>query len=153
MFPDKTRKVTNLGLLLFCLLSIVWYWNTWWHQLPINCMDIRIGNQSTTTLANHHRNATVVKMNAWINWQRTRWNEQGEGYLHKCRILLTAVEFATIILLLAGLLRLKLDSNCYCTKAGHTTKCSRLRAWPYRCTSVTIGCLIRFLTWYIAIGW
>jgi len=31
------------------------------------------------------------------------------------------------IILLAGLLRLNLDSNCYPTKAERTTKCSRLR--------------------------
>ena len=48
-------------------------------------------------------------------------NMQGQGYLHKCHVLLMAVEFDTIILLLAKLLRLKYDSNCYPTKAGHTS--------------------------------
>ena len=53
--------------------------------------------------------------------------KQGHGYLHKWCFLLTAVEFVTIFLLLAGLLRLKFDTNCYPTKAGHTTKCRKLR--------------------------
>ena len=46
---------------------------------------------------------------------------QGQGYLHKYHVLLIAVEFDTKILLLAELLRLKCDSNCYPTKAGHTS--------------------------------
>ena len=52
---------------------------------------------------------------------------QGQGYLHNRDFLLTALEFETIILLLAVLLRLKCDSNCYPTKTGHTIKCRRLR--------------------------
>ena len=40
---------------------------------------------------------------------------------------MTAVEFDAIILLLGVLLKLKGDSNCYPTKAGHTTKCRKLR--------------------------
>ena len=51
---------------------------------------------------------------------------QGQGYLHNQHFLATALEFDTIILLLSVLLRLKFDSNCHPTKAGHTTECRRL---------------------------
>ena len=51
----------------------------------------------------------------------TMRNMQGQGYLHKCHVLLMAVEFDIIILLLAKMLRPKCDSNCYPTKAGHTS--------------------------------
>ena len=31
----ESQQIGSLGL-CFVYLSIIWYWNTWWHQLPID---------------------------------------------------------------------------------------------------------------------